>query len=79
MSIIGTMPVSPTGGSIFGPSLPPRMLDDHRGLDFDDQERALRRGQTGTSTLVNRRFGRAEVPDPGEVVMLPPLEVPVTT
>jgi hypothetical protein len=27
--------------------------------------------------LVNRGFSRAEVPDPGEVVMLPPLEVPV--
>ncbi len=29
--------------------------------------------------FVNRRFSRAEVPDPGEVMMLPPLEVSVPT
>jgi hypothetical protein len=51
-------------------SLPPRLLDDR--LDPEPL-------QTGTHTLVNRRFSRAEVPDPGEVVMLPPLEVSVPT
>jgi hypothetical protein len=46
------------------------MLDDHRELDFDDQERALRRGQTGTSTFLQVPF-RHGIP-------IPPLEVPTT-